>query len=176
VFTARYELDPEIQFGLILVLDAFKNDRGAWTWCCPDLPVYLSTSCSTIAIHHSMSLTSSLSGCWNFTTGLFRDGSRTPVSHSSCSIRARITARDPHFSPFLPCSAMLENSQAATPLPYWSQPLTTHSAGTAVLLCTSSPPPTRAHRGESPAFLSHDLEVPHSNFNNQTNYSKRRIP
>jgi hypothetical protein len=121
------------------------------------------------------SLTCSLSGCWNLTTGLFRDGSRTPVSHSSCSIRARITARDPHFSPFLPCSAMLQNSQAATTLPYRSQPLTPHSAGTAVLLC-SFPPPKLAHRGESSAFRSHDLEVPHSNFSNETNYSIRIIP
>ena len=121
------------------------------------------------------SLTSNLSGCWNLTTGLFRDGSRTPVSNSSCSIRARITARDPHFSPFLTCSAILQNSQAATPLPYWSLPLTPHSAGTA-FCSVHLPPPTLAHRGESSAFRSHDLEGPHSNFSNETNYSNRRIP
>jgi hypothetical protein len=56
---------------------------------------------------HQSLLTSNWSGCWNFTTGLFGDGSRTPVSHNSCSILASIIARDPHFSPFLSCSAIL---------------------------------------------------------------------
>jgi hypothetical protein len=103
------------------------------------------------------SLTSSLSGCWNRTTGLFRDGSRTPVSHRSCNIRAKITARDPHFSPFLPCSAMLQNSQA----PHTGTLLIRPVICALSWHCDSSvrdgvqlPPPTPAHRAKSSSLRS----------------------
>ena len=135
-------------------------------------PVSAQSPFITINIHHSppACLGAGISPLGYFVTA------REPPCHIAAAASVPGSRHVTHTSlhSFLapPC---LQNSQAATPLLYWSQTVSS-ALSWHWFCCVHLPPPTLAHRGESSAFRSHDLEGPHSDFSNETNYSNRKIP